>query len=83
MRLLTLLLLFCSNFFWHYRTQKKTIQSVPMEKCKSRLARCKKVATCSKDRNAAAMKTSKNDYLCGTDSKTYKNECDLAQATCL
>lgn len=54
-----------------------------MERCKARLARCKKVAACSKERTSTAVKTTKSDYLCGTDSKTYKNECDLAQATCL
>lgn len=65
------------------RTQKKSIQSVPMERCKSRLTRCKKLATCNKERYSGIIKPSKNDYLCGTDSKTYKSECDLAQATCL
>lgn len=54
-----------------------------MERCKSRLTRCKKLAACNKERNSGLIKPSKNDYLCGTDSKTYKTECDLAHATCL
>lgn len=66
-----------------YRTPKKSIQSVPMERCKQRLSRCKKLAACNKERYSGIVKPSKNDYLCGTDSKTYKSECDLAQATCL
>lgn len=65
-----------------YRTQKKPIQSVPMDRCKSKLSRCKRLASCNKERYAG-IKPSKSDYLCGSDSKTYKTECDLAQATCL
>lgn len=69
--------------FGTFRTPKKSIQSVPMERCKQRLSRCKKLAACNKERLAGIVKPSKSDYLCGTDSKTYKSECDLAQATCL
>lgn len=71
------------SIFIPIRTPKKSIQSVPMERCKSRLAKCKKLAACSKERYSGLVKPTKNDYLCGTDSKTYKSECDLAQANCL
>lgn len=70
-------------FICIFRAQKKTIQNVPMERCKSRLTRCKKLAACNKERNAGVVKPSKSDYMCGSDSKTYKTECDLAHATCL
>lgn len=44
--------------------------------------RCKQLPVC-KEKYGGLLKTPKSDYLCGTDSKTYKSECDLAQATCL
>lgn len=43
-----------------------------LDKCKSRLAKCAKIK-CNDDR----------DPVCGTDARTYPNQCRLNAATCL
>lgn len=64
-----------------FRAQRKQIQSVSMDRCKLRMNRCKQVTSCKE--KYAGLLSSRSDSYCGTDSKTYKSECDLAQATCL
>ncbi|XP_037044689.1 serine protease inhibitor dipetalogastin-like isoform X1 [Bradysia coprophila] len=62
-------------------TQRKQIQSVSMDRCKLRLNRCAQISSCQE--KYAGLLSSRSDSFCGTDSKTYKSECELAQATCL
>lgn len=62
-------------------TQRKPIQQVSMERCRTRLNRCKSVQSCKDQQKAGKME--KGEKMCGTDARTYLNECELAQATCL
>lgn len=68
-------------FEFTFRAQRKQIQSVSMDRCKLRMNRCKQLSSCKE--KYAGLLSSRSDSYCGTDSKTYKSECDLAQATCL
>lgn len=43
-----------------------------VDKCKLKLSRCQKIS-CNND----------DDPVCGTDAKTYTNQCHLNLATCL
>lgn len=56
--------------------QRKSIQQVGMERCRSRMNRCKILPTCPET-------TQKSDKICGTDAQTYSSECELSHATCL
>lgn len=68
-----------------HRTQKRNVQSVAMEKCSKKIERCRKStdAACKQFSKKNSIFGNKNDEICGTDSKTYNNECDLSRATCL
>lgn len=76
-------MLIFSSIMTDDRTQRKTIKAVAMDKCKSRINRCKLISSCKDNYGRLLATPSNSDYLCGTDSKTYTTECDLAQATCL
>ncbi|KAG5666134.1 hypothetical protein PVAND_017693 [Polypedilum vanderplanki] len=56
-----------------------------MSKCQKKLDRCKKnteLACRSSQKNQNPL-FAKEDLICGTDSKTYSNDCELQKATCL
>lgn len=56
-----------------YRQQtKKKVTKVDLEKCRARINKCNK-GQCSDEA----------DPICGNDAQTYKNQCQLDQATCL
>ncbi|XP_070497614.1 agrin-like isoform X1 [Chironomus tepperi] len=65
-------------------SQKKNIQVVPIEKCQKKMDRCKKnTEIACKSQKKQNSFFGKEDSICGTDSKTYANECELQKATCL
>lgn len=49
----------------------RRVSKVDFDKCKARREKCSKI-TC----------TDEEDLVCGTDAKTYKNQCYLSQQTC-
>jgi len=51
---------------------KKKVTKVDLEKCRARINKCNK-GQCSDEA----------DPICGNDAQTYKNQCQLDQATCL
>ncbi|XP_041772760.1 agrin [Anopheles merus] len=64
--------------------QKKKIQALTLDRCKQKMNRCKSLPACKQhSKNGATFFGDQKDMLCGTDSKTYNNECELARATCL
>jgi Kazal-type serine protease inhibitor domain len=68
------------------RSQKRNIQAVAAEKCTKKIERCRKSteSACKQiSKKQSSIFGNKNDEICGTDSKTYNNECELARATCL
>lgn len=67
------------------RSQKKNIHVVPSEKCVKKVDRCKKTSeiACRQITKKNSSIFGKGDEICGTDSKTYVNECELQKATCL
>lgn len=68
-------------------SQKKNIQVVTMDRCQKKLDRCKKNTeiTCKSILKKQQQNSfyGKEDKICGTDSKTYTNECELQKVTCL
>ena len=74
---------FKSNNVFNCR-QKKKIQALTLDRCKQKMNRCKSLPACKQhSKNGATFFGDQKDMLCGTDSKTYNNECELARATCL
>lgn len=67
------------------RSQKKNIQVIPTERCLKKVERCKKSTeiACKQMQKKPSSIFGKTDEICGTDSKTYANECELQKATCL
>lgn len=84
-RLILILLNLALISIWN-RSQKRNIQAVAAEKCAKKIDRCRKSteSTCKQiSKKFSSIFGNKNDEICGTDSKTYNNECELARATCL
>ena len=54
-----------------------------MDRCKTRLARCKLTPDCLDSPVRRGRLIDTGDQICGTDAKTYANECELNHATCL
>ena len=74
----------CQKRLKIHRSQKKNIQVVPIEKCQKKMDRCKKnTEIACKSQKKQNSFFGKEDKICGTDSKTYANECELQKATCL
>jgi Kazal-type serine protease inhibitor domain len=67
------------------RSNKKNVHMVPIEKCNKKIDRCRKSsdAACKQLLKKGSSIFGKSDEICGTDSKTYNNECELTKATCL
>lgn len=66
-------IIFHIYLFFIFRQQtKKKVAKVDLEKCRSRISKCNK-GQCSDEA----------DPICGNDAQTYKNQCQLEQATCL
>lgn len=69
------------------RSQKKNIQAITMDRCQKKLDRCRKnTEIACKNLLKKQQQNSlfgSEDKICGTDSKTYANECELQKATCL
>lgn len=69
------------------RSNKKNIQVVPFDKCQKKMERCKKnseIACKSLQQNKPQNSfLTQEDKICGTDSRTYADECELQKATCL
>ncbi|CRK95569.1 CLUMA_CG009033, isoform A [Clunio marinus] len=66
-------------------SQKKNIYAAPIEKCLKKVDRCKKSSeiACKQLQKKQSSIFGKSDEICGTDSKTYADECELQKATCL
>lgn len=73
-----------SRFAQFCSTQRKRVEIVPMEKCKSRVTRCKLTPNCqTSEAERKGRLISAKDMICGTDANTYMSECELNHATCL
>lgn len=66
-------------------SQKKNIHAVPVERCLKKVDRCKKTTemACKQLQKKYSSIFGKSDSICGTDSKSYSDECELQKATCL
>jgi hypothetical protein len=60
-------------FVLRAQSSKRRVQPVDFEKCRTKLTKCNKLQKCVKE----------VDPVCGTDSHTYINKCQLQIATCL
>jgi hypothetical protein len=74
-------------FYVKIRSQKKNIQVVAIDRCQKKLDRCRKTTeiACKSILKKQEQNSfyGKEDKICGTDSKTYSNECELQKVTCL